>query len=55
MLEHRPHRDWPEEGAVDFRDYKTRYRAELGLVLKGLNCNIHAGEKVGFAFNTYHT
>lgn len=32
--------DWPAKGEVEFREYSTRYRPELDLVLKDLNIKI---------------
>jgi len=37
---------WPERGAVQFIDYKVRYREGLDLVLKGLSFSVRGGEKV---------
>ncbi|XP_059143339.1 multidrug resistance-associated protein 1-like [Physella acuta] len=48
----RPLASWPQEGAVSFINYKTRYRPGLDLVLKGLNCEIKGGEKVGIVGRT---
>lgn len=31
---------WPSKGEVEFRQYSTRYRPELDLVLKDLNIKI---------------
>ena len=42
----RPGWSWPEEGRVEFKNYSTRYRPGLDLVLKGVTCNINPGEKV---------
>jgi ABC-type bacteriocin/lantibiotic exporter with double-glycine peptidase domain len=46
----RPSQYWPQNGEVTFSDYGTRYREGLDLVLKGINCSIQGGEKVGVAF-----
>ncbi|XP_059143338.1 multidrug resistance-associated protein 1-like [Physella acuta] len=48
----RPLASWPQEGAVSFINYKTRYRPGLDLVLKGLSCEIKGGEKVGIVGRT---
>ena len=32
--------DWPVKGEIEFRQYSTRYRPELDLVLKDLNIKI---------------
>ena len=42
----RPPSDWPQEGRVTFKDYSTRYRDGLDLVLKSIACNIPGGQKV---------
>ena len=41
-----PPQSWPETGQIQFHDLQMRYRPELDLVLKGVDCNIAAGEKV---------
>ncbi len=43
----RPGADWPEGGEVVIKDYSTRYRPGLDLVLKGITCSFNKGEKVG--------
>eukprot|EP00095_Tigriopus_kingsejongensis_P008533 maker-scaffold81_size397536-snap-gene-2.18 protein:Tk08533 transcript:maker-scaffold81_size397536-snap-gene-2.18-mRNA-1 annotation:"multidrug resistance-associated protein 1 isoform x4" len=45
-------KQWPPRGAIRFQDYKTRYRPGLDLVLKGITCDIHAGEKIGIVGRT---
>ncbi|XP_053400725.1 multidrug resistance-associated protein 1-like isoform X1 [Mercenaria mercenaria] len=42
-----PSADWPQTGSVEFHSYTTRYRNGLELTLKGINCQIRSGEKVG--------
>ncbi|KAM0414623.1 hypothetical protein ACHAPT_013533 [Fusarium lateritium] len=49
---HRPGISWPSKGAVSFVDYSTRYRSELGLVLRNLNLNFRPGEKIGVVGRT---
>lgn len=44
--------NWPRTGNVEFNDYRTRYRPGLDLVLKGINCYIPSGEKVGVVGRT---
>lgn len=52
-LPHRnPAKAWPENGAVEFKDYAVRYRPELDLVLKNVNFQINGGEKVGIVGRT---
>lgn len=46
VTQDRPSENWPEEGRLQFIDYKLRYRAELDLVLKGITCDIASTEKV---------
>ncbi|XP_060602679.1 multidrug resistance-associated protein 1-like isoform X1 [Ruditapes philippinarum] len=48
----KPHADWPQNGSVEFRDYTTRYRDGLDLTLKGISCQIRAGEKIGIVGRT---
>ena len=44
--------NWPESGAISFEAFETRYRPGLDLVLKGVNMEIGAGEKVGICGRT---
>ena len=37
---------WPQQGAVSFSDYSTKYRPELDNVLTDFSLEIAAGEKV---------
>ena len=37
---------------VEFKNYQTRYREGLDLVLKGVSCQILSGEKVGIVGRT---
>ncbi|KAG1679917.1 Multidrug resistance-associated protein 1 [Nymphon striatum] len=48
----KPSIDWPDKGTVEFVNYQTKYRPELDLVLKGIDCNINAGEKIGICGRT---
>jgi ATP-binding cassette subfamily C (CFTR/MRP) protein 1 len=52
LSKHRPKSSWPSQGAVDFKDYSTRYRPGLELVLKNVNLNIKAHEKIGVVGRT---
>ncbi|KAJ3255495.1 hypothetical protein HK103_006226 [Boothiomyces macroporosus] len=45
-----PH--WPQHGAISFKNYSTRYRAELDLVVKNLNIDIKGKEKIGIVGRT---
>lgn len=50
--ENDPDEDWPAHGEVKFDNYQTRYREGLDLVLKGIDCHIMSGEKVGIVGRT---
>ena len=50
--ENDPEPEWPEHGEVQFANYQTRYREGLDLVLKGIDCHILSGEKVGIVGRT---
>ncbi|KAI9661586.1 MAG: hypothetical protein M1821_008824 [Bathelium mastoideum] len=50
--ESRPPVGWPDKGAVEFRDYSTRYRKDFELVLKKISFKILPGEKVGVVGRT---
>ena len=43
---------WPQSGEVVFEHVNMRYRPGLPLVLKDININIHAGERVGIVGRT---
>ncbi|KAI1720590.1 ABC transporter transmembrane region domain-containing protein [Ditylenchus destructor] len=43
---------WPTKGTIQIKDYSTRYRPGLNFVIKGLNAEIHAGEKIGIVGRT---
>ncbi|XP_062705317.1 multidrug resistance-associated protein 1-like [Aedes albopictus] len=43
---------WPQEGNVQFNDYKIRYREGLDLVIKGISLNVKGGEKIGIVGRT---
>ena len=47
-----PAQDWPQEGAVDFQSFSTRYRPGLDLVLKDFTCSVKPGEKIGIVGRT---
>ncbi|KAJ2745284.1 hypothetical protein GGI20_002307 [Coemansia sp. BCRC 34301] len=50
--DHRPARLWPEQGLVEFRNYSTRYREGLDLVLKDVSFSVKPREKVGIVGRT---
>ncbi|KAG0019488.1 hypothetical protein BGZ80_005757 [Entomortierella chlamydospora] len=43
---------WPQRGEITFTNYSTRYREELGLVLKNVDVKIKAGERIGIVGRT---
>ena len=43
---------WPSEGRIKFVNYSVRYRPDTEIVLKDLNIEIHAHEKVGIVGRT---
>lgn len=43
---------WPRNGRIEFRDFQMRYRDDLPPVIRGVTCNINAGEKVGICGRT---
>ncbi|NWI58575.1 MRP3 protein, partial [Calyptomena viridis] len=47
-----PPEDWPSRGELEFVNYSVRYRKGLDLVLKGLNLQVHGGEKIGIVGRT---
>jgi ATP-binding cassette subfamily C (CFTR/MRP) protein 1 len=44
--------EWPEQGAIKFENYQTRYREGLDLVLKGIDMEIDSKEKIGICGRT---
>lgn len=49
---HRPPAHWPHDGRVEFKNYSTRYRPELDLVLRDINLKINSQEKIGVVGRT---
>ncbi|KAG0081531.1 hypothetical protein BGZ93_010781, partial [Podila epicladia] len=43
---------WPSEGRVEFRNYSTRYRQGLDLVIKNISFEVQPAEKVGIVGRT---
>jgi ATP-binding cassette, subfamily C (CFTR/MRP), member 1 len=52
IFKNRPHIGWPAHGGISFRDYSTRYRPGLDLVLKDINLDIKPHEKIGVVGRT---
>ncbi|XP_064629834.1 multidrug resistance-associated protein 1-like isoform X2 [Lineus longissimus] len=50
--EKKPKDDWPDAGRVVFDEYSTRYREGLDLVVRGIDCAMKPGEKVGIIGRT---
>ncbi|XP_021347157.1 multidrug resistance-associated protein 1-like [Mizuhopecten yessoensis] len=48
----RPPPMWPHAGSIKFEGYTTRYRPGLELVLRGIDCEIQSGEKIGIVGRT---
>ncbi|KAF9213044.1 hypothetical protein BGZ59_005984 [Podila verticillata] len=44
--------NWPSEGKVEFRNYSTRYRQGLDLVIKNISFEVAPAEKVGIVGRT---
>jgi ABC-type multidrug transport system fused ATPase/permease subunit len=50
--ERKPHPEWPEAGAIEFKDLEMRYRPGLPNVLHGISMSIRGGEKIGIVGRT---
>ncbi|XP_062567586.1 multidrug resistance-associated protein 1-like [Saccostrea cucullata] len=50
--ETKPAPEWPQKGNVKFTNFGLRYREGLDLVLKGIDCEIMPGEKIGIVGRT---
>ncbi|KNA07233.1 hypothetical protein SOVF_173760 [Spinacia oleracea] len=48
----RPPQNWPSVGKVEIYNLQIRYRIDTPLVLKGINCVIEGGDKVGIVGRT---
>ncbi|KAI8345227.1 ABC transporter type 1, transmembrane domain-containing protein [Mortierella sp. GBAus27b] len=44
--------NWPNEGRVEFKNYSTRYREGLDLVIKNISFTVDPAEKVGIVGRT---
>ncbi|KAJ2851940.1 hypothetical protein IWW36_000713 [Coemansia brasiliensis] len=52
IQDRRPSDAWPEKGMVEFKNYSTRYRQGLDLVLKDLSFRVMPNQKVGIVGRT---
>ncbi|KAI8866883.1 hypothetical protein GQ42DRAFT_181032 [Ramicandelaber brevisporus] len=52
VYDNRPPESWPQHGRIEFRNYETRYRENLPLVLKDINFEVLPGEKIGIVGRT---
>ena len=43
---HHPPEEWPDWGRIEVENFDLRYREQLPLVLKDMNCTISGTEKV---------
>ncbi|KAJ2435258.1 hypothetical protein GGF42_009083, partial [Coemansia sp. RSA 2424] len=50
--DNRPTESWPEQGVVEFKNYSTRYREGLDLVLKDVSFTVKPRKKVGIVGRT---
>jgi len=48
----RPEKSWPDKGVVEFKNFSTRYREGLDLVVKDINIHIEGGQKVAIVGRT---
>lgn len=44
--------NWPQNGVIEFKDVKMRYRPETDIVLDGLSFKVEPGQKVGIVGRT---
>lgn len=51
-MDPRPPKTWPQTGSIEFKNYSTRYREDLDLVLKNINLKINPKEKIGIVGRT---
>ncbi|KAH7710489.1 multidrug resistance-associated protein 1-like protein [Aphelenchoides avenae] len=48
----KPPADWPQDGAIAFDGYATRYRPGLDLVIQEISASVKPGERVGIVGRT---
>ncbi|XP_007933104.1 multidrug resistance-associated protein 1-like [Orycteropus afer afer] len=52
IMSRRPPPQWPSKGIVEFINYQTRYRNDLGLALQDITFRTHEEEKIGIVGRT---
>lgn len=52
MPDTKPPQQWPDKGAIEFKDVRLSYRPGLPDVLKGLSISVRAGERIGIVGRT---
>nr|UOF76393.1 multidrug resistance-associated protein [Bursaphelenchus xylophilus] len=52
VTDKKPPPGWPRTGSIEFKDYSTRYRPGLDLVVKGINVKIESGQRIGIVGRT---
>ena len=50
--ENDPPSSWPENGVIEFKNYCTRYREGMDLVLRGISFKTAPSEKIGIVGRT---
>ncbi|KAL1826092.1 hypothetical protein ACET3Z_012870 [Daucus carota] len=50
--DNRPPTLWPEEGTIELKDLKVRYKENLPVVLHGVSCRFPGGMKIGIVGRT---
>ncbi|KAH9481477.1 Multidrug resistance protein fer6 [Psilocybe cubensis] len=50
--ENKPPAEWPQKGAIEFKDLSMKYRPGLPNVLHGISMSIRGGEKIGIVGRT---
>jgi ABC-type multidrug transport system fused ATPase/permease subunit len=48
----KPSISWPENGKISFKNYSTRYRDGLDLILKRISLEVKSNEKIGVVGRT---
>ena len=52
IFKNRPNIGWPAQGQISVKNYSTRYREDLDLVLKDISLDIKPHEKIGVVGRT---